>query len=110
MERRQQLHECAGAALETLYASMVEEHLADLAHLYGRSGNALKAVNYLRLAAQQAMDRSAYVEAKVSSPPLSSYSGRYLVIRSELEPSLHCCLVRPAAGLTSALLWQLSKS
>jgi predicted ATPase len=52
-ERRQQLHECAGAAIETLYASRVEEHLAELAHHYGRSGNPGQAVEYLTRAGQQ---------------------------------------------------------
>jgi tetratricopeptide (TPR) repeat protein len=64
LERRQQLHERAGAALETLYASTVEEHLAELAHHYGRSANPRKAVEYLTRAGQQALNRSAYVEAQ----------------------------------------------
>ena len=64
MERRQQLHERAGAALETLYASTVEEHLAELAHHYGRSANPGKAVQYLTRAGQQALKRSAFAEAQ----------------------------------------------
>ncbi|HKV53161.1 MAG TPA: AAA family ATPase [Candidatus Binataceae bacterium] len=63
-ERRKLLHERAGMAVESLFATSLADHYDDLAHHYGRSGNALKAVNYLRLAAQQAMDRSAYVEAE----------------------------------------------
>ena len=65
MERRQQLHERAGAALETLYTSTVEEHLAELAHHYGRSANPGKAVKYLTRAGQQALTRSAFAEAQV---------------------------------------------
>jgi hypothetical protein len=65
MERRQQLHERAGVALETLYASTVEEHLAELAHHYGRSANPGKAVEYLTRAGQQARERSAFAEAQV---------------------------------------------
>ena len=64
MERRQQLHEHAGAALERLYASTVEEHLAELANHYGRSANPDKAVQYLTRAGQQARERSAYAEAQ----------------------------------------------
>jgi class 3 adenylate cyclase/tetratricopeptide (TPR) repeat protein len=63
-ERRQQLHECTGAALETLYASTVEEHLAELAHHYGRSANPGKAVEYLTRAGQQALKRTAFAEAQ----------------------------------------------
>jgi len=64
MERRRQLHERTAAALETLYASSIEEHLAELAHHYGRSGNPDKAVQYLTRAGQQAMNRSAFAEAQ----------------------------------------------
>ena len=63
-ERRKLLHERAARAAESLFATSLADHYDVLAHHYGRSGNALKAVNYLRLAAQQAMDRSAYVEAE----------------------------------------------
>jgi predicted ATPase len=64
MERRQQLHERAAAALEALYASTVEEHLAELAHHYGRSANPEKAVEYLTRAGQHALNRSAFAEAQ----------------------------------------------
>jgi tetratricopeptide (TPR) repeat protein len=64
VERRRQLHERTATALETLYASSIEEHLADLAHHYGRSANADKAVEYLTRAGRQALNRSAYAEAQ----------------------------------------------
>ena len=64
MERRQQLHERTGAAIETLYESSVEEHLGELAHHYGRSANAGKAVEYLTQAGKQALNRSAFAEAQ----------------------------------------------
>jgi len=63
-ERRKLLHERAAMAAEALFATSLADHYDDLAYHYGHSGNALKAVNYLQLAAQQAMDRSAYVEAE----------------------------------------------
>src|SRR6202451_1286708 len=64
VERRQQLHERTGAALETLYKTSVEEHLAELAHHYGRSANPARAVEYLTRAGQQARNRSAFAEAQ----------------------------------------------
>jgi class 3 adenylate cyclase/ribosomal protein L40E len=64
IERRQQLHERTAAALETLYAKSIEEHLAALAHHYGRSANPDKAVQYLMRAGQQALSRSAFAEAQ----------------------------------------------
>ncbi|MGH7924868.1 MAG: AAA family ATPase [Candidatus Binatus sp.] len=63
MERRKQIHERTAAALEAMYAATLDDHLADLAHHYGRSGNALKAVEYLTRAAEQASIRSAYNDA-----------------------------------------------
>ena len=63
MERRQQLHERTAAALETLYASSIDDHLAELAHHYGRTNNSDKAVQYHGRAAQQALSRSAFDEA-----------------------------------------------
>src|SRR5262249_9659613 len=39
------------------------EHYSELAHHYSRSGNTQKAVEYLGLAGQQAVQRSAYAEA-----------------------------------------------
>ena len=55
IERRKHLHERIGAALETLYASSLDDHLAELAHHYGRGNNPAKAVDYLGRAAAQAV-------------------------------------------------------
>src|SRR6266851_2630979 len=63
IERRKQIHERAAQCIESLFAANLADHYEDLAHHYGRSGNSLKAANYLRLAAEQAMSRSAYAEA-----------------------------------------------
>jgi hypothetical protein len=63
MERRKHVHECIGAALETLYATSLDDHFGELAHHYSRSANADKAVNYLTLASKQALERSAFNEA-----------------------------------------------
>ena len=64
VERRKQIHERAAQAIESLFGASLSDHYDDLAHHYGRSGNVRKAVDYLRLGAQQAMSRSAYVEAR----------------------------------------------
>ncbi len=63
MERRQVLHERTAQAMERLYWDGLAEHYSDLAHHYSRSENAEKAVNYLKLAGQQAAQRSANAEA-----------------------------------------------
>jgi len=62
-EQRKVLHERTAQAMETLYRATLDEHYSDLAHHYSRSGNIQKAVEYLGLAGQQAVQRSAYTEA-----------------------------------------------
>ncbi len=64
IERRKQLHERAGAALETLFIGQLEDHLDELAHHYSRSANPEKAVEYLTRAGQRAQNRSAFAEAQ----------------------------------------------
>ncbi len=62
-ERRKSLHERAGRAIESLYASRLEDHFDRLAYHYSRSDNAPKAVEYLRLASAQALGLFHYDEA-----------------------------------------------
>ena len=49
--------------MEGLYRTSLSDHYSDLAHHYSRSGNAEKAVEYLGLAGQRAVQRSAAAEA-----------------------------------------------
>jgi predicted ATPase len=63
LERRRVLHERAAQAIETRFRDRLEERYRELAHHYSRSGNTKKAVEYLSLAGQQAIQRSAYPEA-----------------------------------------------
>jgi len=65
MERRKQLYARIGQALEMLYASSLDDRLADLDHHCGRGNNPAKAVLYLTLAAKQGSNRSAFAEAQV---------------------------------------------
>src|SRR5262249_21252832 len=58
-----QLHERIGAALETLHANSIDDHLDALAHHYGRSGNEPKALDYYERVGRQAVQRSAYTDA-----------------------------------------------
>src|SRR5271154_4302669 len=70
------LHERSGAAIESLYAASIDDHLSELAHHYSRSGNAPKAVEYLERAGGRAVERSAYVEA------VSQFSAALELIRA----------------------------
>jgi class 3 adenylate cyclase len=62
-ERRKALHEQTATAIEELYRTNLEDHYSELAYHYTRSGKAEKAVEYLHLAGQQAVQRSANAEA-----------------------------------------------
>ncbi|ODV42418.1 hypothetical protein AWV79_27045 [Cupriavidus sp. UYMMa02A] len=50
-------------AIETLFQDKLTEHYSQLAYHYSRSGNVLKAVEYLHLAGKQALQRSAQFDA-----------------------------------------------
>src|SRR5207244_4408035 len=63
IERRRALHEHVGDAIESLYADQLEQYLSKLAHHYGRSRNAQKALDYAHRAGEQAKNRSALKEA-----------------------------------------------
>jgi class 3 adenylate cyclase len=62
-EQRRALHEQTARAIEALYRTGTDEHYSELAHHFSRSGNTEKAIEYLQLAGQQALQRSAYAEA-----------------------------------------------
>ena len=62
-EQRKALHGRTGQAMEDLYRENLEDHYSELAHHYSQSGNTEKAVEYLHLAGQQAVQRSANGEA-----------------------------------------------
>jgi predicted ATPase/class 3 adenylate cyclase len=62
-EQRKLLHERTGQTLEALYGTTLHEHYSNLAHHYRRSPNTEKAIEYLQLAGQQAVQRSANTEA-----------------------------------------------
>jgi class 3 adenylate cyclase/tetratricopeptide (TPR) repeat protein len=80
MERRRELHERTATALEALFAGKLDEQVDALAHHYSRSGNAAKAVGFLRRAAEQARTRSAYDDAL-------SYVNQALQLLTELPES-----------------------
>lgn len=62
-EQRSVLHERTAQAIEALFHTRLKDHCGELAHHYSLSGNIPKAVEYLRCAGQQALQRSANLEA-----------------------------------------------
>ncbi len=104
LEHRRVLHERIAQAIEQLAQSGLDEHssalahhYSPLAHHYSRSGNTPKAVEYLSLAGQQAVQRSANVEAirhleeALSLLPLLADTSE----RTRQELSLHLLLGAP---------------
>jgi class 3 adenylate cyclase/tetratricopeptide (TPR) repeat protein len=63
IEKRKLLHQQTAQAIESLFAERLDDHIAELAHHYSRSDNPMKAAHYLKLAAVQAQQRSAYTQA-----------------------------------------------
>lgn len=63
IEQRKILHERTARAIEAIFHSRLEDHYDDLAQHYRRSGSTRKAIEFLHLAGQQAMQRSASPEA-----------------------------------------------
>ena len=61
-ESKNILHERTAQAIEEIYRYNLEERYSELAHHYNRSGNVEKAVEYLGLAGEQSVGRSAYEE------------------------------------------------
>ncbi|WP_454743014.1 adenylate/guanylate cyclase domain-containing protein [Cupriavidus necator] len=61
--QRSALHERTAQAIETLFPGRLKDYCSELAHHYSKSGNAPKAIEYLHLAGQQALQRSAQLEA-----------------------------------------------
>jgi len=100
-ERRKALHEQTAQAIEMLYSASLEDHYSELAHHYSRSGNTQMAVEYLGLAGQQAVQRSANIEALThlttalellqTRPPTSE--------RSQQELRLQIALVFPLIAI-----------
>ena len=63
-ERRRQLHERIGLAIESLYADTLDDHLSTLAHHFSRSADSDRAVTFLAAAGRQLLARYAYAEAQ----------------------------------------------
>ena len=64
-ERRTAIHGRTAAAIETLYANRLDDHLIKLVHHSRLGGDSRKTVYYLHQAGQQAYERSAVAEAMV---------------------------------------------
>jgi predicted ATPase/class 3 adenylate cyclase len=62
-ERRRTLHERTAQAIEELFPTRIADYCSELAHHYRLSGNVPKAVEYLHLTGQQALQHCAHLDA-----------------------------------------------
>ncbi|WP_349607727.1 adenylate/guanylate cyclase domain-containing protein [Cupriavidus sp. DF5525] len=62
LSQRSKLHECTAEAIESLFPDRLDDYVNELAHHYSKSGNARKAIQYLHLAGEQALQQSAQRE------------------------------------------------
>src|SRR5260370_16920628 len=58
IERRKQLHDSAGRALESIFAEQLDDHVSELARHYTHSDNVSKAPEYLPRSRQHSTIRS----------------------------------------------------
>jgi tetratricopeptide (TPR) repeat protein len=98
LERRRQLHERIGGAIETVFAANLEDHLPELAHHYARSANRAKALEFLHRAGEQAINRGTYSEAE-------SYFAAALVVVPSMpdSPERDACELRLCSSFAQAL-------
>jgi tetratricopeptide (TPR) repeat protein len=106
LERRKQLHERAGAAIEEMNANRLEDSFEELGHHYSHSNNRAKALRYLQLAAEQAIERSHHSEALAYAlrglELLVAQNDNQECLRAEL--SLQLVVARVAATTTLSYL------
>jgi class 3 adenylate cyclase/tetratricopeptide (TPR) repeat protein len=107
IERRRQLHESAGAAIESLFAGNLDDHVSELAHHFTQSGIPSKAAQYLMLAGKQALERSAFAESQAQLQKGLEWVDRVPdeMQRSKLELELLLCseeVLRYARGIGSS--------
>ncbi len=104
--RRLQFHQAIGDSVERVYSGKLEDHFADLANHFRRSGNTRKALEYLDRAAVQAIERTADAQALefvhlalelINRLPQSAD-------RDRLELSIqlsHCSAIRTLHGIST---------
>ena len=109
IERRKQLHERAGQAIESIFADQLDDHLTQLAHHYSLSDNADKAVEYLGRAGQQALQRSAHTDAINSLTAAMDLLQKLPQDTERVQRELRLQFALGQA-LMSVKVWQLQKS
>jgi predicted ATPase len=118
-ERRRVLHEHTAQTIEALFHDRLAERYSRLVHHYSRSGNTTQTLDYLQRAGQQAMERSAHVEAMAyltrglkllaTMPATPMRTRQELVLQTTLGPALMAIkgFAATEAEHTYARAWEL---
>jgi tetratricopeptide (TPR) repeat protein len=82
IERRKALHERIGNAIEELYSDRLDNRLDELAHHFRRSGNAMKAIEYLRRAGERLAGLNAVRSA------LENFAAATDLVKNLVDPAI----------------------
>jgi tetratricopeptide (TPR) repeat protein len=89
-QRRQEIHGRIARAIEELYAHRLEQHYELLAHHYGRSGEAEKAIEYLVLAAEKSnQNKAAQAAAELFRQALRMAESAHISLDPDKEKRIH---------------------
>lgn len=89
-QRRQEIHGRIARAIEELYADRLPEHYELLAHHYGRSGGAEKAIEYLMLAGEKSNQNKAVQAAcEFFRQALKVVEGAHISLGPDKERRIH---------------------
>jgi tetratricopeptide (TPR) repeat protein len=89
-QRRQEIHGRIARAIEGLYADRLPEHYELLAHHYGRSGNAEKAIEYLMLAGEKSnQNKAAQAACEFFREALRMVESAHISLDPDKERRIH---------------------
>jgi class 3 adenylate cyclase/tetratricopeptide (TPR) repeat protein len=89
-QRRQEIHGRIARTIEELYADRLPEHYELLAHHYGRSGEAEKAIEYLMLAAEKSnQNKAAQAACEFFRQALKVVEGAHISLDPDKERRIH---------------------
>ena len=89
-QRRQEIHGRIARAIEELYADRLPEHYELLAHHYGRSGEAEKAIEYLMLAAEKSnQNKAAQAASEFFREALKVVESAHISLDPDKERRIH---------------------
>jgi tetratricopeptide (TPR) repeat protein len=89
-QRRQEIHGRIARAIEELYADRLEQHYELLAHHYGRSGEAEKAIEYLMLAGEKSnQNKAAQAACEFFRQALRMVESAHILLDPEKDRRIH---------------------